>query len=140
MLSKAGGILRIKAAVVFVMIGLLCICVSGIIRGRDEGAGVTFPVLSDMLLDISNPEFVLKNPSENRGRYILRYEFADAATGSVFFSTNWLEGGRQYHYRLDDLRDSVDCRVHIYAKDAGTYEDVSGVNISIKIGVENYEA
>lgn len=70
---------------------------------------------------------------ENKGRYLLKYEFTDTATDDVFFSTNWLEGGKQYSYRLDGLEGSVDSKVHIYAKDADTYSNVSGVNLYIKI-------
>lgn len=131
--------MRIKAAVVFAMISLVCICASGQSGGSDEPAGVTFPVLSDMVLDADDPEFILRNPSVNKEQYILKYEFTNTATGDVFFSTNWLEGGKQYHYRLDDLKGTIYGNVHIYAKDADTYEDVSGVNISIKIGVVDSE-
>lgn len=131
--------MKARAAVVFIAVGLVCILVSGSFRGSGQKAQVTFPVLSDMMLDADNPEFILCNPSENSGKYILRYEFVNTVTGDVFFSTNWLEGGKQYHYLLNDLKDTVSCRIHIYAKDADTYEDASGVNIFIKIGVGDYE-
>ena len=131
--------MRLKTAVVFAMISLVCICASGQSGGSDESAGVTFPVLSDMVLDADDPEFILKNPSVNKERYILKYEFTNTATGDVFFSTNWLEGGKQYRYRLDDIKGIIYGNVHIYAKDADTYEDGSGVNISIKIGVVDSE-
>lgn len=78
--------------------------------------------------------FSMPFPIQNhKGRYLLKYEFTDTATGDVFFSTNWLEGGKQYSYRLDGLEGSVDSKVHIYAKDADTYGNVSGVNLYIKI-------
>ncbi len=113
---------------------LLCILLSvNSYRGTDENAGVTFPVLTDMVLDSVSPEFLLQNPVENKGWYLLKYEFTDTATGDVFFSTNWLEGGKQYSYRLDGLEGSIDSRVHIYAKDADTYDNVSGINLYIKI-------
>ncbi|MDE7478275.1 MAG: hypothetical protein K2M91_10050 [Lachnospiraceae bacterium] len=131
--------MRIKAAVVFIMISLVCICALDNVRGSDESTGVTFPVLSDMILDVNNPEFILKNPSVNKERYILKYEFTNTTTGDVFFSTNWLEGGKQYHYTLDDIDSTMGVNVHIYAKDADTYKDVNGVNISIKIGVRESE-
>lgn len=131
--------MKVRAVVVFIAVGLVCILVSRNFRGNEESMEVTFPVLSDMTLDIDNPEFVLLNPMENKEKYILKYEFVNTVTDDVFFSTNWLEGGKQYHYQLDDLKGSISCRVHIYAKNADTYEDASGVNIFIKIGVENYE-
>lgn len=112
---------------------LFCILLAGSLWGTDENAGVTFPVLSDMVLDRDNPEFLLQNPVENKGRYLLKYEFVDTATDNVFFSTNWLEGGKQYNYRLDDLEGSVNSKVHIYAKYADSYKDASGVNLYIKI-------
>ncbi len=119
---------------ILVVAVLLCILLSGnSYRGTDENAGVTFPVLTDMVLDSVSPEFLLQNPVENKGRYLLKYEFTDTATDYVFFSTNWLEGGKQYSYRLDGLEGSVDSKVHIYAKDADTYSNVSGVNLYIKI-------
>ena len=103
---------------ILVVAVLLCILLSGSHGGTDENAGVTFPVLTDMVLDSGS---------------LLKYEFMDTATDDVFFSTNWLEGGKQYSYRLDGLEGSVDSRVHIYAKDADTYGNVSGVNLYIKI-------
>lgn len=117
---------------ILVVAVLLCMLLSDSRRGT-ENAGVTFPVLTDMVLDSVSPEFLLQNPVENKGRYLLKYEFTDTATDDVFFSTNWLEGGKQYSYRLDGLEGSVDSRVHIYAKDADTYGNVSGVNLYIKI-------
>lgn len=118
---------------ILVVAVLLCILLSGSHGGTDENAGVTFPVLTDMVLDSGSPEFLLQNPVENKGRYLLKYEFMDTATDDVFFSTNWLEGGKQYSYRLDGLEGSVDSSVHIYAKDADTYGNVSGVNLYINI-------
>lgn len=56
-----------------------------------------------------------------------------------FFPRTGSKGGKQYHYLLNNLKDTVSCRVHIYAKDADTHEDANGVNIFIKIGVEDYE-
>lgn len=38
---------------------------------------------------------------------------------------------------LDSIDNDMRVNVHIYAKDSDTYEDVSGVNISIKIGVSD---
>lgn len=83
--------MKVRAAVVFIAISLVCILVSGSFRGSEGNAEVTFPVLSDMMLDADNPEFVLCNPAENKGKYILRYEFVNTVTDDVFFSTNWLE-------------------------------------------------
>jgi hypothetical protein len=117
---------------ILVVVVLLCMLLSDSSRDT-ENAGVTFPVLTDMVLDSGSPEFLLQNPVENKGRYLLKYEFMDTATDDVFFSTNWLEGGKQYSYRLDGLEGSVDSSVHIYAKDADTYGNVSGVNLYIKI-------
>jgi hypothetical protein len=117
---------------ILVVAVLLCMLLSDSSRDT-ENAGVTFPVLTDMVLDSGSPEFLLQNPVENKGRYLLKYEFMDTATDDVFFSTNWLEGGKQYSYRLDGLEGSVDSSVHIYAKDADTYGNVSGVNLYIKI-------
>lgn len=138
-ICEVGDFLRAKTAVVLIVVILVCVLLAGRCRGAEGSAGVTFPVLSDMELDISNPEFVLQNPVENKGRYILKYEFSNIVTGDVFFSTNWLEGGKQYHYSLEDMSGTILCRVHIYAKNADTYEDVSGVDIFIKIGVKSYE-
>ena len=131
--------MRIRAAFIFITAILICICMTGRERGSEEPAGITFPVLSDMILDADNPEFILKNPSENKDRYILKYEFTDTATDKIIFSTNWLEGGKQYHYMLDGIKNTMSVNVHIYAKDSDTYKDVSGVNISIKIGVRESE-
>lgn len=117
---------------ILVVVVLLCMLLSDSSRDT-ENAGVTFPVLTDMVLDSGSPEFLLQNPVENKGRYLLKYEFMDTATDDVFFSTNWLEGGKQYSYRLDGLEGSVDSSVHIYAKDADTYGNVSGVNLYINI-------
>lgn len=127
---------------IFVMIGLVCILFLVSHRGTCLNAGVTFPVLSDIVLYSDTPEFLIQNPIENKGRYILKYEFIDTVTNNMFFSTNWLEGGKQYQYRLDNLEGCVDTKVHIYAKDADTYKDVSGVNFYIKIRRERvwYEA
>jgi len=86
-----------------------------------------------MVLDSVSPEFLLQNPMENKGKYLLKYEFTDIATGNVFFSMNWLEGGKQYSYRFDGLEGSVDSRIHIYAKNTDTYNNVSSVNFYIKI-------
>ena len=108
---------------ILVVAVLLCMLLSDSSRDT-ENAGVTFPVLTDMVLDSGSPEFLLQNPVENKGRYLLKYEFMDTATDDVFFSTNWLEGGKQYSYRLDGLEGSVDSSVHIYAKDADTYGKV----------------
>lgn len=121
-----------RIVAILVVVVLLCMLLSDSSRDT-ENAGVTFPVLTDMVLDSGSPEFLLQNPVENKGRYLLKYEFMDTATDDVFFSTNWLEGGKQYSYRLDGLEGSVDSRVHIYAKDADTYGNVSGVNLYIKI-------
>lgn len=125
--------MRGRGFVISVVAVVLWILLSGSFRGTDENAGVTFPVLSDMVLDSGSPEFLLQKPVENKGRYLLKYEFTDTATDDVFFCTNWLEGGKQYRYRLDALEGSVDSRVHIYAKDADTYRNASGVNLYIKI-------
>lgn len=124
----------------FVIISIACILFAVDNENSKKNKEVVFPVLSDMKPDINNPEIILQNPVENKGKYILRYEFVNTVTEDVFFSTNWLEGGKQYHYSLDGLSGTILCRVHIYAKDADTYEDVSGVNIFIKIGVKSYEA
>ena len=121
-----------RIVAILVVVVLLCMLLSDSSRDT-ENAGVTFPVLTDMVLDSGSPEFLLQNPVENKGRYLLKYEFMDTATDDVFFSTNWLEGGKQYSYRLDGLEGSVDSRVHIYAKDADTYGNVSGVNLYINI-------
>ena len=121
-----------RIVAILVVVVLLCMLLSDSSRDT-ENAGVTFPVLTDMVLDSGSPEFLLQNPVENKGRYLLKYEFMDTATDDVFFSTNWLEGGKQYSYRLDGLDGSIDSRVHIYAKDADTYGNVSGVNLYIKI-------
>lgn len=121
-----------RIVAILVVVVLLCMLLSDSSRDT-ENAGVTFPVLTDMVLDSGSPEFLLQNPVENKGRYLLKYEFTDTATDDVFFSTNWLEGGKQYSYRLDGLEGSVDSRVHIYAKDADTYGNVSGVNLYINI-------
>ena len=121
-----------RIVAILVVVVLLCMLLSDSSRDT-ENAGVTFPVLTDMVLDSGSPEFLLQNPVENKGRYLLKYEFMDTATDDVFFSTNWLEGGKQYSYRLDGLEGSIDSRVHIYAKDADTYGNVSGVNLYIKI-------
>ena len=121
-----------RIVAILVVVVLLCMLLSDSSRDT-ENAGVTFPVLTDMVLDSGSPEFLLQNPVENKGRYLLKYEFMDTATDDVFFSTNWLEGGKQYSYRLDGLEGSVVSRVHIYAKDADTYGNVSGVNLYIKI-------
>ena len=121
-----------RIVAILVVVVLLCMLLSDSSRDT-ENAGVTFPVLTDMVLDSGSPEFLLQNPVENKGRYLLKYEFMDTATDDVFFSTNWLEGGKQYSYRLDGLEGSVDSSVHIYAKDADTYGNVSGVNLYIKI-------
>ncbi len=118
---------------------LVCIFFAANHKCNGNSAEVIFPVLSDMELDIKNPEIILQNPVENKGKYTIKYEFINTITEDVFFSTNWLEGGKQYRYSLDGLRGTILCRVHVCAKDADTYEDVSGVNIFIKIGVKSYE-
>lgn len=46
---------------ILVVAVLLCILLSGnSYRGTDENAGVTFPVLTDMVLDSVSPEFYCK--------------------------------------------------------------------------------
>ena len=57
---------------ILVVVVLLCMLLSDSSRDT-ENAGVTFPVLTDMVLDSGSPEFLLQNPVENKGRYLLKY-------------------------------------------------------------------
>lgn len=99
---------------------------------------IKIPVIQDFTVSSERPYGTLFSPEGNKDKYLLQYEFVNADTNEVIYSSDWLEGGFSYSvdfYSCFEEAGKYNAVVTVSTKDATTYEDKNGAVIPLVITV-----
>lgn len=102
---------------------------------------VALPVIEDFTVSKLQPYANLFNPTDNEGKFIIKYTFKDTKTDEIIYESDWLKAGFKYSVDFGNFLDEgqYDVTVTVSTKDVQNYEDRNGITTKLFITVKGSE-